>query len=96
MVYTRLLHQGIEPFLIAAAITGVVAQRLVPGANGKNRIPVASVLETNDSWRDFISRAPGLKQISAELSSYPLGSLHKSEEKMEKAGNIKSEWRLSI
>jgi len=96
MVYTRLLHQGVEPFLIAAAITGVVAQRLVPGANGKNRIPVASVLETNDSWRDFISRAPALKEIRAELSSYPLGSLYKSAEKMEKAGLIKPEWRLSI
>ena len=30
-VFARLLHMGIEPFLLASAITGVVAQRLVRG-----------------------------------------------------------------
>jgi len=70
-VFARLLHQGFEPFLIAAAVSCVVSQRLLPTGKGKPRRPVASVLEMDDDWRDFIATAPSLREIRGKLGSSP-------------------------
>jgi len=65
-VFARLLHQGFEPFLVAAAVSGVVSQRLVPGEDKKRR-PAASVLEMDDDWRGFIASAPSLREIRGKF-----------------------------
>lgn len=67
-VFARLLHQGFEPFLIAAAVSGVVAQHLVHAADGSGRLPVAAVLAGDDAFRDFLARAPGLGELRERLS----------------------------
>lgn len=66
-VYGRILHQGFEPFMVAAAINGVVSQRLVMNYDEDNRIPVAAIFEPDDSWRDFITDNPGLTGIREKL-----------------------------
>lgn len=68
-VYARLLHLGVEPFLVAAAISGVVSQRLVSRAGG--RAPVAATLVPNDEWRDFVATSPRLSELRSRLRSIP-------------------------
>jgi len=69
-VFARLLHQGFEPFLVAAAVSSVVSQRLVPKKPGdKTRRPVASVLEMDDDWRGFIASAPSLREIRGKFET---------------------------
>ena len=70
-VYTRILHHGFEPFLVASAISGVVSQRLLKRATGNGQIPLTSVLTPDDSWRDFIMRAPALSEIRKFIANYP-------------------------
>ena len=74
-VYSRMLHQGFEPFLVASAITGVVSHRLVLRKDGKGRIPVVGVLTPTDEWRDFITQNPGLSQLRRKLRAFPAADL---------------------
>ncbi|MCP3966375.1 MAG: Flp pilus assembly complex ATPase component [Lentisphaerae bacterium] len=74
-VYARLLHMGFEPFLIAGAIRGVVSQRLVQKTDGSGRVPAAAVLQSDDSWRDFITGTPDLSGIREHVKTYPQGCL---------------------
>jgi general secretion pathway protein E len=74
-VYGRILHQGFEPFMVAAAINGVISQRLVMNYAEDNRIPVAAIFEPDDSWRDFITDNPGLVGIREKLRTYPGSNL---------------------
>lgn len=66
-VYGRILHQGFEPFMVAAAVNGVISQRLVMNYEEDNRIPAAAIFEPDDSWRDFITDNPGLTGIREKL-----------------------------
>ncbi len=66
-VYGRILHQGFEPFMVAAAINGVISQRLVMNCAEDKRIPVAAIFEPDDSWRDFITDNPGLSGLREKL-----------------------------
>jgi len=70
-VYARLLHQGFEPFLVAAAVTGVLTQRLVKQKDSDRLIPIAAMLEATDSWRDFVVANPALGELRSEVRAYP-------------------------
>jgi type II secretory ATPase GspE/PulE/Tfp pilus assembly ATPase PilB-like protein len=88
-VYARLLHQEFEPFLVAAAITGVVAQRLVRTEDGET-VPVVAVLETDDAWRQFIAERPSLETIREHLRDRPLGDLETAAQQVVDCGRITS------
>lgn len=94
-VYARMLHQGFEPFLIASAITGVVAQRLVPGTDG-SRVPVVAVLEPDDPWRDFIAAFPALADVRREVKKRPQASLEAAAKALHQAGRISRETALRM
>ncbi|HBC88631.1 MAG TPA: hypothetical protein DCZ94_16915 [Lentisphaeria bacterium] len=87
-VYARMLHQGFEPFLVASAITGVIAQRLVQKKNGEGRIPVAAYLNPNDEWKDFIISNPGLRDLRRKITEYPDTDVKQAAAKMAEAGII--------
>jgi type II secretory ATPase GspE/PulE/Tfp pilus assembly ATPase PilB-like protein len=87
-VYARMLHQGFEPFLVASAITGVIAQRLVQSAKGEGRIPVAAYLNPNDEWKDFIISNPGLRDLRRKITEYPDADVKQAAAKMAGAGLI--------
>jgi type II secretory ATPase GspE/PulE/Tfp pilus assembly ATPase PilB-like protein len=87
-VYARLLHQGFEPFLVASAITGVVAQRLVPRAEGKGRIPVLATLRPTDEWRDFVTGNPGLAGLRKAIRRFPAADLQALARAMQRSGLI--------
>lgn len=86
----RLLHQGFEPFLVAAAITGVVTQRLVPGTEIE-QIPVAAVLDPDDNWREFICEHPELGELRKQIKNYPLADLRQAADILAEAGKISRE-----
>lgn len=67
-VYARLLHLGFEPFLIGAALRGVVAQRLTYDEAG-TAVPVAAIHRMDDDWRDFLCTRPGLGAMRERLQS---------------------------
>lgn len=74
-VYARLLHHELEPFLIGAALTGVVCQRLVHRDDGRGVVPVIAVLRPDDAWRDFVISHPGLAALRERVRDYPLADL---------------------
>jgi type II secretory ATPase GspE/PulE/Tfp pilus assembly ATPase PilB-like protein len=86
-VYARLLHQGFEPFLVAAAVTGVVAQRLLPGKGGQP-VPVAAVLEADDAWREFVMTAPALGDLRARARGIPGADLEAAARALVAAGRV--------
>jgi len=73
-IYARILHQGFEPFLVAAAVTGTVTQRLAPAAQG-GRMPVAATLIPDDDWREFVAANPGLGELRKRLRERPASDL---------------------
>ncbi|OGV66705.1 MAG: hypothetical protein A2498_03665 [Lentisphaerae bacterium RIFOXYC12_FULL_60_16] len=87
-VYSRMLHQGFEPFLVASAITGVVSHRLVLRKDGKGRVPIVGVLSPTDEWRDFITQNPGLSQLRRKLCEFPSADLSAVARQMIDAGII--------
>ncbi len=89
-VYARMLHQGFEPFLVAAAITGVVSQRLVPAADG-GLVPVVATLEADDAWRDFIADFPHLEDIRRHARQRPGADLKAAAENLLANGRITPE-----
>ena len=95
-VFARMLHQGFEPFLIAAAISGVVTQRLVQSQDNGGRTPVAAVLDTDDNWKDFISGNPSLGDIRRRIISTPQADLITEAAGMEEKGIIAGNWKLEM
>ncbi len=87
-VYARLLHQGFEPFLVAAAIQGVVAQRLAAAPDRSTPVPIAAVLEVDDRWRELIMRAPGLCDLRNHLRDRPEADLEARARRLVAAGRI--------
>jgi type II secretory ATPase GspE/PulE/Tfp pilus assembly ATPase PilB-like protein len=87
-VYARLLHQDFEPFLIAAAVTGVVAQRLLPGREGGAPVPVAAVLAADDAWRELVMTAPGLSVLRTRAASIPGADLESAARSLAAAGRL--------
>jgi type II secretory ATPase GspE/PulE/Tfp pilus assembly ATPase PilB-like protein len=86
-VYARLLHLGFEPFLIGAALNGVVAQRLVYSANGEV-VPVIAVHEIDDDWRDFLCHRPSLAELRARLRQIPGADLAAAADAVAASGRI--------
>ena len=95
-VYSRMLHQGFEPFLVASAVTGVLTQRLVRYKDGSGRIPITAVLTPTDEWRDFIVQNPGLDQLRRKLQDFPSSSLSLAAEEMLSKGIINDDALLAI
>ncbi|NOY74975.1 MAG: Flp pilus assembly complex ATPase component [Kiritimatiellaeota bacterium] len=87
-VYARLLHQGFEPFLIAAAVTGIASQRLLKRKNSTERVPVAATLMPDDDWKDFISSNPGLREIRGKIRILPGADLPTEAAEMANNGLI--------
>ena len=74
-VYARMIHQGFEPFLVASAVTGVVAQRLLDSEDGQRRVPVMAVLEVDDAWRETVCNSHALPALREALADYPMADL---------------------
>jgi type II secretory ATPase GspE/PulE/Tfp pilus assembly ATPase PilB-like protein len=89
-VYARMLHQGFEPFLIAAAVTGVVTQRLIPGVDDK-LVPAAALLEPDDAWREFVCTRPGLGQLRAHVADRPQADIRRRITALADQGRISEE-----
>ena len=87
-VYTRMLHMGFEPFLVASAITGVVAQRLLRLSEGARPIPVVATLEPDDAWRELVLSKPSLSALRRHLESYPGADLQQAANALVKAGAV--------
>ena len=87
-VFARLLHQGFEPFLVGAAVSGVAAQRLVHTAGGSGRIPVVAALAVTDQWRDFLAEAPSPAAIRDRISDTPGADLESVVRSLAEAGAI--------
>ena len=85
---TRRLHQGMEPFLVASAITGVVSQRLLPLQDGSDLTPVAPVLEPDASWRSLVMEKPSLTRIRDEIRNYPIPDLVDSAKHLASEGLV--------
>lgn len=55
---TRLVEMGVEPYLVASALEGVIAQRLVrrcdTSGNFKGRVVVSEMMTMNETLRDLI------------------------------------------
>jgi len=87
-VYARLLHQGFEPFLVAAAVIGVVSQRLAHRQDGQGQAPVVALLAADDEWRDLISSGPTLSELRSRVSQRPGADLVKAAARMAELGVI--------
>jgi len=87
-VYARLLHAGIESFLVAAAVTAVLTQRLLPSGVGNRRVPMVAGLLADDGWRDFVASNPGLVQLRRRIQDYPEADLHAAAAQMTESGRI--------
>jgi type II secretory ATPase GspE/PulE/Tfp pilus assembly ATPase PilB-like protein len=87
-VYTRLLHQGMEPFLVASAITGVVSQRLLPLRDGQGLTPAAAVLEPDAAWKSLVMEKPSLTQLRDEIRKYPVADLVHSAKQLAGEGLV--------
>ena len=95
-VYARLLHQGFEPFLVAGAVSGVLAQRLVPAAAGTGQVPVAAVLRVDDAWRDVVIATPGLDQLRRDIRRVPGADLEAAAHDLAAAGRIREKDALVL
>jgi type II secretory ATPase GspE/PulE/Tfp pilus assembly ATPase PilB-like protein len=73
-VYARVMHQGFEPFLVAAAIKGIVSQRLFH-TRDHGIVPIAACLQPDDAWRDFIMTRPGLDQLRKHIKGVKTADL---------------------
>jgi type II secretory ATPase GspE/PulE/Tfp pilus assembly ATPase PilB-like protein len=89
-VYARILHHGFEPFLAAAAITGIISQRLLPATAG-GRVPVTAVLAPDDAWRDFIMSGPGLEAARRRAEETPGAGLLAAAKQLAVKGVIREE-----
>ena len=87
-VYARMLHQGFEPFLVAAAISGVVTQRLAPSTDGTGRVPVVATLSPDDAWRDFVAGGPGLGELRRAIQDRPAADLESAAQRLGDAARI--------
>lgn len=76
-VYTRILHHGFEPFLVASAITGIVSERLLKARDSEKQVPLVATLRPDDSWKEFIMQRPALTEIRKHIGSYPQACLRK-------------------
>ncbi len=94
-VYTRLLHQGFEPFLIAAAITGVMTQRLVVDERKRLR-PIGAVLEPDDDWRELICGNPSLGSLREDLRKRPVADIRQQARLMVQARTLSEEQATRI
>ncbi len=81
-VYTRILHQGFEPFLVASAITGIVSQRLLPALEPDKLMPVVAVMEPDDHWQELILNNSGLGELRQAIKNYPLADLQTAAEQL--------------
>ena len=70
-VYSRLLLGGIEPFLLATVISGVLAQRLVVAKGYDGRRPVAATLLPDDAWMDFVAGNPSPGELKTRAAAIP-------------------------
>ena len=89
-VFARLLHQGFEPFLVAAAVTGVISQRLVPGIDG-DLVPIVAAMQPDHKWRDFLCHHPDLATLQEKIHSDPLANLNTQVDLVQEEGKISKE-----
>jgi len=61
-VFARMLHQGLEPFLVGCAISGVFTQRIVPQADGRVAVRGQGVM-LDDTLRDLLATKPSLEAL---------------------------------
>ena len=62
-IFSRLLHTGYEPFLVANAISGCISLDLEYNQTAKCYLPTASCLIVDDECRDMIVKKPGIKAL---------------------------------
>ena len=68
-IFSRLLHTGYEPFLVANAISGCISLDLEYNQNSKCYVPTASCLIVDDECRDMVVKKPGIKVLRDYLQA---------------------------
>ena len=68
-IFSRLLHTGYEPFLVANAISGCISLDLDYDQSIKSYVPTASCLVVDDECRDMIVKKPGIKVLRDYLQA---------------------------
>lgn len=68
-IFSRLLHTGYEPFLVANAISGCIALDLEYCRESSCYIPKANCLPVDDECRDMIVKKPGIKALRDYLKT---------------------------
>jgi len=87
-VLARLLHQGFEPFLVAAATTAIATQRLLPSVDGSRRIPVLAGLLPDDEFREFLIGKPDLAGIKERVAAVTGADIHAVTAQLAAAGTV--------
>lgn len=95
-VYARMLHQGFEPFLIAAAVIGVVSQRLLLSPDHDRQVPVVATLTGDDWWQEVIASKPDICELRKQLKQKPLADLKCVAQEMVTAGLLLKEEAMLI
>lgn len=86
LVFTRLLSMGIEPYLVASAVAGAVAQRLVMTPRGRSGI--FEVAEATEPLRELILARSAPARIVAEAARSQTGDLVDEARALVAAGEI--------
>lgn len=62
-IFSRLLHTGFEPFLIAGAISGCISLSLEYDNENNCYKPQAKCFKVDDAWRDIILNKPSMEEL---------------------------------
>lgn len=88
--FLRLLDMGLEPYLVASAVTGVVAQRLVrvldQDGTYRGRTALAEAVEVRDCVREAILRRPTTSELRREVASSMVTTLEQEGARKVAAG----------
>lgn len=68
-IFSRLLHTGYEPFLVASAINGCISLTLDYDHSNNFYKPSAECFVVDDEWRDIIMKKPGITELRKLISS---------------------------
>lgn len=66
-IFSRLLHTGFEPFLIAGAISGCISLSLEYDNAKKAYVPRAKCFKADDLWRDIVLSKPGMAELRSTI-----------------------------
>jgi general secretion pathway protein E len=89
-VPSRLVSMGIDPFAVASALTGALAQRLVRTADGAGRRAVFELGIMTEAARDLVLARASTDVLGAEMLRICPGTLSSEADRMLAAGELES------